>query len=104
MMKTFVKVLTLVLACLMCVAPIVACDSGNGGNNGGNGNMNTSAKVDDNGLVWDDLASNNPNYLGEEINILHWSDSGYPEFAQEEISGDNVGGLIVTVNLNDPIA
>lgn len=90
MMKTFVRVFTLVLACLMCVAPIVACDSGNGGNKGDNSGMNTNAAYDENGLIWDDLASNNPNYLGEEINILHWNDSGYPEFVSDEITGDNV--------------
>ena len=92
-MKIIVRMLALIMACLMCVVPVIACDEEEqGGNNGGLVN-NTQ---DENGLKMDDLPS--LNYLGETVNVLHWNDAGYHEFDEESITGDNVADAVYMRN------
>ena len=87
-MKTFVRVLALLLVCLTCLPLIVAC-------NGGDDDLGESVTVylDENGVRWaedewgylrqyDDLPFD-LDYNDEKINILVWN-TNQPEFIQTE--------------------
>ena len=101
-MKMIARLLALLLTCLTLAGLVVACDqggntpSGDGGSGSGSGLIND--KLDVNGRLKDDLPDT-LNYGGEEITILHWSDTENPEFEQAEITGDNVRDAIYDRNM-----
>ena len=96
-MKTFVRVLSLMLACLFCVTLIVACNdtSSNGDDDGDNGLIDS--RFDVNGRLNDNLPAD-LNFGGEEVTVLYWNDVERPEFEQESITGDNVRDAIYDRN------
>ena len=95
-MKIFARMLALMLACMMLLVLIVACDDTTGPS-GGEGGSGDSGLIDDaydiNGRLKDNLPAD-LNFEGEEIRILHWSDPENPEFEQETVTGDNVRDAI----------
>ncbi|MBQ9777838.1 MAG: hypothetical protein IJW22_02825 [Clostridia bacterium] len=98
-MKTFARLLALLLALLTCLALIVACDTAGGGS--GDDDDEDSNLIDDaydvNGRLKDNLPSD-LNYEGEEVTVLYWSDVENPEFEQETVTGDNVRDAIYDRN------
>ena len=105
-MKTFVRVLTLLLVCLMLGATLVACTTeqvlveGTGiwVNKGGDGSGAVDG-YDEKGFELDSLGED-LNYLGADVNMLYWSDVENPEFDVERITGDNVKDAIFDRNGN----
>lgn len=94
-MKTFARILSLVLACVMCLFVVVACkkDDDNGGST-------YDPTKDDYGRLKDDLDKYNLNYTGEVITTLYWSDVEKQEYESEGLSGDNVNDAIFQRNQN----
>ena len=98
-MKVMLRMLALLMACLMLSGLAVACDQSStpsGGTIGGSGLKDET--LDINGRLKDDLPAD-LNYGGEQISILHWSDTENPEFEQAEITGDNVRDAIYDRNM-----
>ncbi len=96
-MKTFTRVLALILATLSLLAVVVACDQG--GNKGGNegGSNVENSEYDINGRLNDRLPGD-LNYKGEEINVMYWSDVENLEFEVEAVTGNNVSDAIFDRN------
>lgn len=89
-MKTFVRLLTLLLACLMLVMTVVACDE-----EGGEGEVGSDKVADEFGREGDDLPS--LNYQNDEISVLNWNAENL-EFDVEQITADNVSNAIYDRN------
>ena len=89
-MKTFVRLLTLILACLMLVMTVVACDD-----EGDQGDVNSDKVADEFGREGDDLPS--LNYQNDEISVLNWNAENL-EFDVEQITADNVSNAIYDRN------
>lgn len=97
-MKTFVRILSLLLAVLMLGAvafTFVACDEepdnggatgGTGGSGSGSGSGVIDSKYDKNGLLMDELG-NSHNYGNEMVYVLCWNDGYGTEFKQDDITG-----------------
>ena len=83
-MKTFARLLALLLALLSCLLIIVSCDQATNGN--GDDEEEDSGLIDDaydaNGRLKDNLPKD-LNFEGEEVTVLYWSDVENPEFEQE---------------------
>ena len=89
-MKTFVRLLTLLLAILMVAMIVVACDD-NTDDEGGD-----SGQVDDEyGREGDDLPA--LNYKNDTVKMLHWR-SFNTEYDVEQLSDDNVDNAIYERN------
>ncbi|MBR5602509.1 MAG: hypothetical protein IKW24_07730, partial [Clostridia bacterium] len=99
-MKTFARLLALLLALLACLVLIVACDT-TSTNNGDDGEEEDDGLIDSrfdvNGRLKDNLPKD-LNYEGEEVCVLYWSDVENPEFEQETVTGDNVRDAIYDRN------
>ena len=95
-MKVFLRMLSLLLACLFCVTLIVACNDGNDGDGDGDDGL-IDSNYDINGRLKDNLPAE-LNFEGEEITMLYWSDVENPEFEQDTITGDNVRDAIYDRN------
>ena len=85
-MKTFVRLLTLLLALLMLAMTVVACDDGSTEN----GDDDRTAAEDEFLRERDDLDQYNLNYTGEKIKVLGWNGGNYEEFDVQQITADNV--------------
>ena len=88
-MKTFVRLLTLLLACLMLVMTVVACDDEP------DGPVGSEAVVDEFGREGDDLPA--LNYQNDEISVLNWN-TFHLEFDIEQITSDNVSNALYDRN------
>ena len=105
-MKTFVRVLSLLLVCLMLGATLVACTTekvlveGTGKWVTKTDGAGAVDGYDERGFELDNLAEKDLNYLGAEVNMLYWSDVENPEFDVERITGDNVSDAIFDRNGN----
>ena len=87
-MKTFARIIALILACVTCLFVVVACK-------GGENNDNTyDPTKDEYGRLKDDLDKYNLNYMGESITTLYWSDVEKQEYESEGITSDNVNDAI----------
>ena len=98
-MKTCLRALCLLLALLTLSMVIVACDAGAGNTDeqgGGNGGL-IDDRYDVNGRLRDDLPDT-LNYEGETISFMRWGDASYPEFEQENVTGDNVRDAVYDRN------
>ncbi len=93
-MKTFTRVLALILATLTLLAVVVACDQGGNGDNGGNVE---NSEYDINGRLNDDLPDD-LNFKGEQVNVMYWSDVENLEFEVESVTGNNVSDAIFDRN------
>ena len=100
-MKTFARLLALLLACLMLVCLLIACDKKPGTNTDEDDEDSglIDSRFDINGRLKDDLPKS-LNWEGEQIHVLHWSDPEHPEFEEETITGDNVRNAIFERNNN----
>ena len=99
-MKTFARLLALLLACLMLVCLFAACDKKAGTEEDEDVDDTViDSRFDINGRLKDDLPKS-LNWEGEQIHILHWTDAEHPEFEEESISGDNVRDAIFERNNN----
>jgi len=88
-MKKFARLLALLLACLMLVMIVVACDETDDGPQG-------SEQVEDEyGREGDDLPE--LNYKNDEISVLNWN-AFNPEFEIEQITSDNVQNALYDRN------
>lgn len=93
-MKTFARIIALILACVTCLFVVVACK-------GGENNDNTyDPTKDEYGRLKDDLDKYNLNYMGESITTLYWSDVEKQEYESEGITSDNVNDAIYQRNEN----
>ena len=92
-MKTFVRLLTLLLACLMLAMTVVACDDDTTEDGQG-----SAMEEDAYGRERDDLDQYNLNYMGDEVSVLYWSDVENPEFDVEQITSDNVNNALYDRN------
>jgi hypothetical protein len=90
-MKTFARLLALLLAMLTVLMVVVACDKGGdtSNNDGGGDSGLIDDRYDINGRLRDNLP-NTLNYEGETISFMRWGDASCPEFEQENVTGDNV--------------
>ena len=88
-MKTFVRLLTLLLAILMLAMTVIACDEGEGEGEG------TEQEQDKYGREQDDLPT--LNYQGDTIKVLNWN-AQQPEFDIESVSSDNVRNALFDRN------
>ena len=89
-MKTFVRLLTLLLAILMLAMTVVACDDD------GDGSVEGSEQVEDKyGRVGDDLPA--LNYKNDTVKFLHWR-AFNNEYDIEQLSDDNVDNAIYERN------
>ena len=93
-MKTFTRVLALILATLTLLAVVVACDQAGSGDEGGS--VENSA-YDINGRLNDNLPDD-LNYKGEKVNVMYWSDVENLEFEVESVTGNNVSDAIFDRN------
>lgn len=93
-MKTFLRLIALLLACMSCLFVVVACDTGT--TNDGPGNSAYDPNLDEYGRKKDDLPE--LNYMGEEITTLYWEDVEKQEYEQETITGENVADAIYERN------
>ncbi len=93
-MKTFTRVLALILATLSLLGVVVACDQGGKGNEGGSGSEGEIYDI--NGRLMDELPE--LNYKGEEINVMYWNDMEHLEFEVESVTGNNVSDAIFDRN------
>ena len=104
-MKTLIRVLALVLACLFCLSMVVACKdktktttgtkSGKSNKSGSEGlfdeedtytwDANTGKYVDKWGKEKDDLPED-LDFGGTDVVVLYWSDVEKPEFISEELT------------------
>ena len=66
-MKTFLRLIALILACVSCLLVVVACDQ-TGDDEGGSDYDPTK---DENGRLKDDLPDD-LNYTGETVTTLYW--------------------------------
>ena len=89
-MKTFVRLLTLLLACLMLVMTVVACDD-----EGTQGDVGSDKVADEYGREGDDLPA--LNYQNDEISVLNWNAENL-EFDVEQITADNVSNAVYDRN------
>lgn len=94
-MKTFARIMALVLACVMCLFVVVACNG-----NDDNGGTTYDPTKDDYGYLKDDLDKYNLNYTGEVITTLYWSDVEKQEYEADSLTGDNVNDAIYERNQN----
>lgn len=85
-MKTFVRLLTLLLALLMLAMTVVACDDGTTSDD----DIDRTAEEDEYLRERDDLDQYNLNYTGEKIKVLGWDAGEYEEFDVKQITADNV--------------
>ncbi|MBQ8716278.1 MAG: hypothetical protein IJY43_00345 [Clostridia bacterium] len=85
-MKTFVRLLTLLLALLMLAMTVVACDDGNKDGD----DVDRKATEDEFLRERDDLDRYNLNYTGEKITVIGWDGGNYEEFDVKQITADNV--------------
>lgn len=91
-MKTFLRLIALVLACVSCLLVVVACDQT------GDDPTNTyDPTKDEYGRLKDDLPDD-LNYMGETITTLYWEDVEKQEYEQDTITGDNVADAIYERN------
>ena len=91
-MKTFVRLLTLLLALLMLAMTVVACDEGDDTED----DIGNSAVADTFGREGDDLPAD-LDYKQDEISVLNWNAEN-PEFDIETISADNVQNALYDRN------
>ncbi len=106
-MKTFTRLLALLLACVMLLAIVVACgDAKEDNNNDNGGNNNTPTDPDDllidknydaNGKLRDELRHYDLNYKNEKITVMHWKAENN-EFEITDITSDNVDNAIYDRN------
>ena len=96
-MKTFARLLALLLALLTIAMVGVACtqDTGDTDDEGSSGLVDD--RYDINGRLNDNLPDS-LNYEGETISIMTWGDVENPEFEQENVTGDNVRDAIYDRN------
>ncbi|MBE6703316.1 MAG: hypothetical protein E7585_07910 [Ruminococcaceae bacterium] len=88
-MKNFARLLALLLACLMLVTLVVACDDTDDGPQG-------SEQVEDEyGREGDDLPE--LNYKNDVVSVLGWNCEN-PEFEIEQITSDNVNNALYDRN------
>ena len=88
-MKKIARLLALLLACLMLVTIVAACDEQTEGEQG-------SERVEDEyGREGDDLPA--LNYKNDEISVLNWNAEN-PEFEIEQITSDNVQNALYDRN------
>ena len=93
-MKTFARIIALILACVTCLFVVVAC-------NGNDDNGSTyNPTLDEYGRLKDDLDQYNLNYMGETITTLYWEDVEKQEYEAPEITSDNVNDAIYQRNEN----
>lgn len=92
-MKTFARLIALILACMMCLFVVVACDDTGG--DSGDGTYDDTK--DENGRLKDDLPDD-LNYMGEKVTTLYWADVEKQEYEQETITGENVADAIYERN------
>ena len=85
-MKTFVRLLTLLLALLMLAMTVVACDEGDGNGD----DIDRTAAEDEFLRERDDLDQYNLNYAGQKITVLGGYSGTYEEFDVKQITADNV--------------
>ena len=93
-MKTFTRVLALILATLTLLAVVVACDQGGSSDEGGSVE---NSEYDINGRLNDNLPGD-LNYKGEKVNVMYWSDVENLEFEVESVTGNNVSDAIFDRN------
>ena len=92
-MKTFARIIALILACVTCLFVVVAC---NGNNDDGGSTYDPT--LDEYGRLKDDLDQYNLNYMGETITTLYWEDVEKQEYEAPEITSDNVNDAIYQRN------
>lgn len=92
-MKTFLRLIALILACVSCLLVVVACDQ-TGDDEGGSDYDPTK---DENGRLKDDLPDD-LNYTGETVTTLYWEDVEKQEYEQDTITGENVADAIYERN------
>ena len=85
-MKTFVRLLTLLLALLMLAMTVVACDDGSTDGD----DVDRTATEDEFLRERDDLDQYGLNYMGQKVTVLGWSGGNYEEFDVKQITADNV--------------
>ena len=89
-MKTFVRLLTLLLAVLMLAMTVIACDS-----DSDEGEAGGQQSEDQYGRVGDDLPA--LNYKNDTVKFLHWK-AFNNEYDIEQLSDDNVDNAIYERN------
>ncbi len=89
-MKTFVRLLTLLLAILMVAMTVVACNDGDG-----QGAEGSEQNADVYGREGDDLPA--LNYKNDTVKLLHWRAFNH-EYDIEQLSDDNVDNAIYERN------
>ncbi len=95
-MKTFARLLALLLALITCVSMFAACDQDGDGDGGSSDSGVIDDAYDVNGRLKDDLPSD-LNFEGEVIKVLGWN-SEDPEFEVETKTGDVVEDAIYDRN------
>lgn len=91
-MKTFARLIALILACVTCLLVVVACDT-----TGDDPSSTYDPTKDENGRLKDDLPDD-LNYMGEKITTLYWEDVEKQEYEQDTITGENVADAIYERN------
>lgn len=108
------RLFALLIACLILLASLTCCaapaetgngtetlpqtaDSSSGNEDGDPADTGSSANVDKDGFLLDDIPDS-VKFPGKEISVLYWSDVENPEFFAEDANGDIVENAIYSRN------